>query len=210
MEWLCQIPNCAAPRSARARAKCAAGREPAFAIGSTKSRSACGDFKKFVIANSFSKWFLPLMTAESLPAAVVEDLNGHVRRSLALLVFMVSFPNSYHSHKKTFLLSYVSYLLTCWRSFSEDWCFFGRIQHRLFTAPSKQFWCPTKRCFVAWNCHNKASIQWACVILMFVVYFEASQSQYFMASCCIAVASTRTVFGKIPRLTNARMKSQKK
>jgi hypothetical protein len=31
---------------------------------------------------------------------------------------------------------------------------------------------------------------------MFVVYFEASQTQYFMASCCIAVTSTRTIFGK--------------
>jgi hypothetical protein len=33
----------------------------------------CGDLKKCVFANSFSKWFLTLMTAESLPAVVVVD-----------------------------------------------------------------------------------------------------------------------------------------
>jgi hypothetical protein len=45
---------------------------------------------------------------------------------------------------------------------------------------------------------------------MLLAYFEASQAQHFMASFCSAVASTRTIFGKISRPPNARMKSQKK
>jgi hypothetical protein len=200
----------AAPRSARARAKYAAGRAPAFAIGSTKWRSACRYLKQSVFANSCRKWFLKLMTSAFLPAAVVEDLNGHVWRSLALQVFMVSFTNSYHSYKSTFQLSYLSHLFTVWWSLADDWCIFASFRRRFFTAPTQQFWCPTKSCFVAWNCNKNASIQWIFVILMFVVYFEASQRQYCMASCWIAVNSTRSIFGNISRPPNTRVISQKK